>query len=218
MRFVHDETLSDLAGITASCNITKSQADRDNPCMVTVTIEASTLHNLLTMASLHMYDNPFRPDVVDENDSMAEVVRQNNQEGQDYYDLMRDTISILTSRISVATSPDYGQSNEQSVKSDRKHRRLIEEMQAKGGEAAKKRLAELEANSPQGLRAWFDTQDVKPLRASELVGLLVMMRDEPRAIEPKITLAILASYMEEAKAAEKAKDQVKAARAALGGF
>jgi hypothetical protein len=130
-RFVHDETLSDLSTITASCNITTAQASQNNPCIATVTIEASTLQQILTLANLYLYDNPFRPDVVDENTTMRDVVEQNNQEGQDRHDLLRDTIEVLSGRLSVAASPDYGKSNDDSVVLTRQTRRYMNELNTK---------------------------------------------------------------------------------------
>ena len=113
-RYVFDETLSDLAGITATCNIPSIQATRDKPCMVTVTIEASVLQQILTAASLYRYDH-------DESNG--------TQEDHDWATLQKDTIAVLKGRIAKAQGSDTD--NDKTVALDRRCRRLLAEAKAK---------------------------------------------------------------------------------------
>jgi hypothetical protein len=221
-RFVHDETLSDLADITASCNITTGQATADKPCMVTVTIEASRLQEILTCARLHLYDNPFRPDI-------REIVEQNNQAGQDWHDLMADTIEVLAGRVSMAQCPEQSHRlKDDSVALTRKIRKEMARIKTGAmvlrhqGERVDADLAAGETLQPddtlKGLQSWFTAQNAQPLTGSEMVGLYKTMRDEPRAVEAKIAMALIASLQKANEEAETAKERVAAAKKALGAF
>jgi hypothetical protein len=117
MRFVHDETLDDLAHITASVNIPRSQASKENPMLATITIDPSTLFSILTSATLYRYDNPVK----------MKGDLESYRENKDWYDLQGDAIRVLEGRLSVACDPDYGHSRDKEVSQDRKFRRLFEE-------------------------------------------------------------------------------------------
>lgn len=221
-RYVHDETLSDLAGINASCNITTAQAERDKPCMATVTIEAALLQQILTCASLHLYDNPFRPEPV--AGEYASMIEQNNEEGQDWHDLMRDAIEVLTGRLSKAQSPDYGQLKDDSVRTTRKIRKMDATRASMADRAQGERddadLAAGETPKPdntiEGLRAWFSAQDVRPLTGAELVGLHILLRDEPRPVDAKVVMGLLASLKKEAADAASRKTAIDNVLKVLG--
>lgn len=169
VRPAFDETLADLASITATVNRTTAQASATEPCIATVTIPAHLLQSILTAASLHYSDNPHVPKP--EVGEHAEMIASNNAQSQDWYWEMRDTIEILSARVSVAQAPDYpqnGLAKERGVATDRKHRALFAKMD-------KDQRAAAEATDPttlEGLTARWDAANIEPLTDGQMLKLM----------------------------------------------
>jgi hypothetical protein len=214
MRYVFDETLSDLETITATVNRTVAEATAKEPSIVTLTIESGLLQQILTAASLHMHENPFvpKPEVGD----MAEVIAQNNEEGQDWHYLMRDAIEIVSARASKAAHPKNsgGEEKERRVRDDRKHRKLM----AQWKKDEKVKAEATDPNTPEGIKARWDAMGIKPLDSRKIVGLMITLMEQDAPVAHDVAVQMFEAYRQEASKVVKLEERVSTARRALGGY
>jgi len=209
-----DETLSDLADITATVNRTVAQASAENPSIVTLTIESGLLQQILTAASLHMSDFPFVPKP--EVGEYADIIAENNVEAQDWHWRMRDAIEIVGARASQAAHPDSGRGRQRELglATDRKHRALFAKMDAEQREKAE----QTEPNTAEGLKARWEALNVSPLGDASFVDLMATLLQNTSPLSHETACRLFEKVRREASRANKAEKRVVAAVTALQGI
>lgn len=189
-----DVSLSDLKDFTVSY-------DKESR-LATVVIDASVLNQLLTVASLYTYDNPPKLEPIDPEYELADVVRANNRDAERYKWNLRDTINILTGRLSVATSPDYGKSKDEEVSRDRKWRKFTPEITPKDADEASRES-----------ERWLNSQTSPLVDLPSIQAKLV--RNE--ALDRTESLSLLRAAREGTQAKKDAEERTRKAIAFLQG-
>ena len=207
-----DETLSDLkAVLSVTCDITRSEATAERQMMATVTLPATTLHNILTAASLHNYD--------EEDKFVAKPgADEYNDASRQYYWDQRDCIDYLTGQLSVATSPDYGDSKEQSIATSRKCRHSMY-LAHKAAEKAGQPAPEKPKTTAEELKEKFEALNPSPLKAGEVVGLMVKLMENPdREVSWDVAMRLFESFRQVSAEKEKVNERLAAVERALRGY
>lgn len=213
VRPAFDQTLADLANITVTASRPVALASRENPSMLTVTIESGLFQQILTAASLHMSDNRFQPKP--EIGDYAETIAENNAANQDWHWMMEDTINILTARASKAAHGTNGSDKEDSLKSTRSSRELM----AKMDKDDKAKAEALDPETPEGVMARWDAANVNPLSNRQIADLMgKLLAESDTAVAWEIAAPLFETYRREASKLEKLEKRVASARNALNGF
>lgn len=209
-RYALDATLSDLSDITATVNHPVSEATRENPSLVTLTMESGRLQQILTAASLHMSDTRFVPKP--EVGEHASIIAENNRESQDWHYLMEDAIEVATARASAAAHPNSHNDRERSVVS----RREFRAMQESWDKEAREKAEATDPNTKEGIEARWDALNPKKMDAKQTLDLMIKLMEKDTPLDHEVAVRLFESYRVAQKSAEEADERVKAARKILG--